>query len=92
MKPAAKFPSFNWLRGVSDDKRISVIHRLILIRILIHRDKDGLCDPGYNVVAKELGIDRKTVNGCRRCRGPTRMARAADQRSPRQRQIHLPLP
>lgn len=57
------FQSFNWLRGVADDHRISIIHRLILIRILIHRQKDGQCDPGYNTVAKELGVDRKTVMG-----------------------------
>jgi hypothetical protein len=46
---------------VSDDKRISIIHRLILTRLLIHRQKDGRCDPGYDLVAKELGVDRKTV-------------------------------
>ena len=62
-KPAAKFPSFNWMRGVSDDKRISVIHRLVLLRLCIHRDekRGGKCDPGYDIVARELGIDRKTV-------------------------------
>ena len=64
-KPAAKFPSFNWIRGVSDDKRISVIHRFILVRLCTHRDekRGGQCDPGYDTVAKELGIDRKTVMG-----------------------------
>ncbi len=60
---AAKFPSFNWMRGVSDDKRISVIHRFVLLRLCIHRDekRGGKCDPGYDIVAKELGVHRTTV-------------------------------
>jgi hypothetical protein len=57
----AGFQSFNWLRGVLDDKRISIIHRAILVRLVVHRQKDGRCDPGYDAVAKELGVDRKTV-------------------------------
>jgi hypothetical protein len=57
----AGFQSFNWLRGVSDDTRISIIHRLILVRLLIHRQKDGRCDPGCDPVAKELGVHRTTV-------------------------------
>ncbi len=57
----AAFPSFNWIRGVLDDKRISMIHRAILVRLIAHRYKDGRCDPGYDPVAKELGVDRKTV-------------------------------
>ena len=61
--PAAKFESFNWMRGVSRAKRIRVIHRFILVRLCIYRDekKGGLCDPGYDAVAMALGIDRKTV-------------------------------
>jgi hypothetical protein len=60
--PAAeKFASFNWMRSVADDKRISIIHRFILIRLVLHRQKDGRCDPGYDSVAKELGVDRTTV-------------------------------
>lgn len=61
MTSAPKFQSFNWMRGVSDNHRISIIHRLILLRILIHRQKDGQCDPGYDAVADELGVHRTTV-------------------------------
>ena len=57
----ANFQSFNWLRGVADDTRISVIHRLVLIRILIHRQKDGQCDPGYDRLRCELGVNCTTV-------------------------------
>ena len=60
-KPAAKFPSFNWMRGITRDRRISIVHRLVLLQILIHRQKDGRCDPGYQTVADELGVDRATV-------------------------------
>jgi hypothetical protein len=57
-----KFASFNWLRGVSDDKRISVFHRLVLIRHCLHRRNDnGKCSPGYDLIASELGVDRATV-------------------------------
>ena len=60
---AAKFPSFNWMRGVSDDKRISVIYRFILVRLCMHRDEKngGQCNPGYQTVADELGVYRTTV-------------------------------
>jgi hypothetical protein len=57
-----KFPSFNWMRGVADDNRVSIIHRLILIRLCLHRCKDdGKCDPGYQTVADELKVHRTTV-------------------------------
>jgi hypothetical protein len=57
-----KFPSFNWMRGVSDDTRISIVHRLILLRICLHRRNDsGLCEPGYDEVKNELGVGRVTV-------------------------------
>ena len=55
------FESFNWIRGVSDDKRITVLHRFILIRILAHRSKNGECCPGYDYVADELGVGRASV-------------------------------
>jgi len=56
------FPSFKWMRGVSDDTRISVIYRLVLLRLCIHRrQKDGRCNPGYQTVADELGVYRTTV-------------------------------
>jgi hypothetical protein len=61
-KTPAKFPSFNWLRGVTDDTRISIVHRLVLIRLLLHRrNSDGQCSPGYDVVAIELGVHRATI-------------------------------
>ena len=60
-KPTAKFPTFNWIRGVSRDTRITIVHRLILIRILVYRQNNGQCDPGYQTVADELGVDRATV-------------------------------
>jgi hypothetical protein len=57
-----KFPSFNWLRGVADDTRISILHRIILMRICLHRYNDsGKCDPGYDAVAAEVGVHRTTV-------------------------------
>jgi hypothetical protein len=59
---SAAFPSFNWLRGISDDLRISILHRIILMRICLHRYNDtGKCDPGYDAVATELGVHRTTV-------------------------------
>jgi hypothetical protein len=60
--PQAGFKSFNWMRGVSDDKGISVVHRLILIRLCLHRrNSDGRCTPGYDAVADEIGVWRSTV-------------------------------
>jgi hypothetical protein len=58
---AGRFESFNWQRGVARDKRISIIHRFILMRLVVYRFKDGRCNPGYDQVANELGVDRKTV-------------------------------
>jgi hypothetical protein len=58
----AAFPSFNWMRGVSGDKAITLIHRLVLVRLCLHRRADnGQCAPGYDPVAAELGVDRRTV-------------------------------
>lgn len=58
-----KFPSFNWMRGVSQDTRITVVHRFILLRLCLYRDEknNGQCDPGYQTVADELGVGRATV-------------------------------
>jgi hypothetical protein len=57
-----KFASFNWMRGIVADKRISIVHRLVLIRIFLHRRNDsGVCEPGYDTVAGELGVDRATI-------------------------------
>jgi hypothetical protein len=53
------FPSFNWMRGVAADKRLSVIHRLALVRF-------GLQPPAGRApatIAAELGIERDTVLG-----------------------------
>jgi Helix-turn-helix domain len=62
MTAAPKFQSFNWMRGVTDDKRISIVHRLVLIRICLHRrNDDGQCSPGYDAVAAEVGVHRATV-------------------------------
>jgi hypothetical protein len=59
---SAKFPSFKWQRGVSADKRISIVHRLILLRLCLYRnDADGRCNPGYDTVAEELPVHRATV-------------------------------
>jgi hypothetical protein len=60
---AAKFPSFNWMRGVARDMLISIVHRFVLIRLCLYRDekRGGQCDPGYQTVADELGVDRATV-------------------------------
>jgi hypothetical protein len=56
-----KFHSFNWMRGVSTDLRITIVHRLILIRLLIERQNDGRCSPGYDAVAADVGVDRRTI-------------------------------
>ena len=60
-KPTAKFATFNWIRGVSRDTPITIVHRLILIKILVYRQNNGQCDPGYQTVADELGVYRATV-------------------------------
>ena len=57
-----KFLSFNWMRGVVADNGITIIHRLVLIRLCLHRRNDsGRCEPGYDKVADELGVDRATI-------------------------------
>lgn len=62
MPKTPTFASYNWMRGVADDKAITVVHRLILLRLCIHRDeKTGRCNPGYEMVADELGVERTTV-------------------------------
>ena len=62
MSTSPKFESFNWLRAVADDTRITIIHRLVLMRLCLHRRNDtGRCDPGYDIVAHELGVHRATV-------------------------------
>jgi Helix-turn-helix domain len=61
MSSADGFRSFNWIRGVADDKGISRDHRLILIRLLAHRYRDGQCNPGYSLLAAEVGVHRSTV-------------------------------
>jgi hypothetical protein len=56
---ATAFPSFNWLRGVADDKRIPIIHRLALLRF-------GLQPPtsrAPDIIATELGVEPCTVLG-----------------------------
>jgi hypothetical protein len=60
---SGKFESFNWLRGVADDyKRISILHRIILMRICLHRNGNtGKCEPGYQLVADEVGVYRSTI-------------------------------
>jgi Helix-turn-helix domain len=56
-----KFLSFNWMRSVADASRISVVHRIVLMRLCLHRHNDGRCNPGYDRIADELGVDRATV-------------------------------
>jgi hypothetical protein len=57
-----RFLNFNWMRGVADDKRLSILYRTILMRICLHRYNDtGNCDPGYNAIAAEVGVHRTTV-------------------------------
>jgi hypothetical protein len=61
-KAPAQFNSFNWMRGVADDHTLSDVQRLVLVRLCLHRhNDDGRCDPGYDVLAKELGFHRVTV-------------------------------
>jgi hypothetical protein len=56
------FPSFNWMRGVLDDKRLSIVHRTVLVRVGLHRRADnGQCTPGYSAIAAELGVHRATI-------------------------------
>lgn len=61
-RPAAeKFESFNWIRGVADDGRLTAVQRLVLIRLCMHRKKTGECNPGYETLAKELKVARASV-------------------------------
>jgi hypothetical protein len=47
----------DWVRGVASDARISPVHRLILIGIALHhRDHSG-----FDVIARQIGVDRATV-------------------------------
>ena len=61
-RPGAQsaFPISDWMRGVADDQRIVILHRLVLFRLGLHRH-DGQCAPGYDAVALELGVHRATV-------------------------------
>jgi hypothetical protein len=52
-------PSLSWLRAVASDRRITVLHRLILVRLGLHRRDDS----GYGAVAGEIGVDRVGVLG-----------------------------
>ena len=61
MSTTPKFASFNWLRGVSDDRKISLVHRTVLLRMCLHRRNDGRCDPGCDTLAAEVGVHRSTV-------------------------------
>lgn len=63
MTTTAKFPTFNWMRGVARDVLITIVHRFVLIRLCLYRDEknNGQCDPGYQTVADELGVGRATV-------------------------------
>jgi hypothetical protein len=56
------FPSFNWMRGVADDKRITQFRRFALLRLFLFRNGgNGRCDPSYDTIAKVLKVDRATV-------------------------------
>ena len=62
MSSTEGFRSFNWMRGVAKDLGISKMHRFILISLLcLYRFKDGRCNPGYDNLAGELGVNRSTV-------------------------------
>ena len=37
------------------------MHRLILIRLLAYRNKNGQCNPSRDNLADEVGVDRRTV-------------------------------
>src|SRR5262245_27102717 len=57
-----KFQSFNWLRGVAADKRISVVLRFVLMRLCLYRRNDsGICEPGYETIKDEVGVGRATI-------------------------------
>jgi hypothetical protein len=58
----AGFESFKWMRGVSRDHVIMGLRRLILISLCLYRNgKTGLCDPAYDTIANDVGVDRATV-------------------------------
>ena len=58
---STEFQSFNWMRGVSDDKVIPSLFRFALLRLCLHRSKDGRCDPSHDTVAAEIGVSRDTI-------------------------------
>jgi hypothetical protein len=50
------------MRGVADDHAIAPPHRLILLRVALHLNgKNGRLDPPYDMIASEVGVDRRTV-------------------------------
>jgi Helix-turn-helix domain len=55
------FETFNWMRAVSADKGVIHLHRLVLLRLVLYRNGAGRCDPAYDTLASELGVDRRTV-------------------------------
>jgi hypothetical protein len=61
MSTETKFASFNWMRGINSDKRIRHIYRTVLIQLLLRYQRDKTRRPGYDVIADELGVHRRTV-------------------------------
>ena len=57
----APFKSFNWMRMVADARGVTILRRLILLRLCMYRNKEGVCDPTYDAVAKKLGVDRASI-------------------------------
>lgn len=50
------------MRGVAEEKRITDAHRLVGIRLILHRNAGtGRCDPSYKALAAEVGVDRSTA-------------------------------
>jgi hypothetical protein len=55
------FPSFNWMRGVRAEKRISILHRFVLLSLMIERKNDGRYNKGYDAIVRATGVHRASV-------------------------------
>jgi hypothetical protein len=56
------FESFKWMRGVAADRDITVLQRYVLINLSLYRNGNtGRCDPSYDTIASDIGVDRRSV-------------------------------
>jgi hypothetical protein len=50
------------MRGVANDKSITIFQRFVLLRLCLYRNaRSGRCDPSYQTIADEIGADRRSI-------------------------------